>query len=39
MRDFHHPFVPYDIQRQFMNNLYDCLEDGKIAIFESPTGM
>ncbi|KAJ5652503.1 hypothetical protein N7507_009929 [Penicillium longicatenatum] len=38
MRDFHHPFVPYDIQRQFMNNLYDCLEDGKIAIFESPTG-
>lgn len=38
-RDFHHPFVPYEIQRQFMNNLYGCLEDGKVAVFESPTGM
>ncbi|KAJ5999187.1 hypothetical protein N7451_006997 [Penicillium sp. IBT 35674x] len=37
-RDFHHPFVPYEIQRQFMNNLYGCLEDGKVAVFESPTG-
>lgn len=38
-RDFHHPFVPYEIQRQFMNHLYGCLEDGKVAVFESPTGM
>ncbi|KAF2739544.1 DNA repair helicase [Polyplosphaeria fusca] len=37
-RDFHHPFQPYDIQRQFMNAVYDCLEEGKVGIFESPTG-
>lgn len=37
-RDFHHPFEPYDIQRQLMSAIYDCLEDGKVGIFESPTG-
>jgi chromosome transmission fidelity protein 1 len=37
-RDFHHPFEPYEIQKQFMNAVYDCLEDGKVGIFESPTG-
>lgn len=37
-RDFHHPYEPYDIQKQFMNAVYDCLEDGKVGIFESPTG-
>jgi chromosome transmission fidelity protein 1 len=37
--DFHHPFTPYDIQLQFMQALYGCLEDGKVAVFESPTGM
>lgn len=37
-RDFHHPYKPYDIQLQFMNALYDCVEDGKVGIFESPTG-
>ncbi|KAF2711821.1 DNA repair helicase [Pleomassaria siparia CBS 279.74] len=37
-RDFHHPFEPYDIQKQFMNAVYDCLEHGKVGIFESPTG-
>jgi hypothetical protein len=37
-RDYHHPFEPYDIQLEFMNAVYDCLEDGKIGIFESPTG-
>ncbi|CAL5866608.1 uncharacterized protein PFLUO_LOCUS817 [Penicillium psychrofluorescens] len=36
--DFHHPYVPYDIQLQFMRALYACLEDGKVAVFESPTG-
>ncbi|CAI7576060.1 unnamed protein product [Penicillium glandicola] len=36
--DFHHPYTPYDIQLQFMQSLYVCLEDSKIAIFESPTG-
>ena len=37
-RDFHHPYQPYDIQTEFMNAVYDCLEDGKVGIFESPTG-
>lgn len=36
--DFHHPYTPYDIQLQFMQALYACLEDSKIAVFESPTG-
>ncbi|MCJ1437203.1 ATP-dependent DNA helicase chl1 [Xylographa pallens] len=38
MKDFHHPFTPYDIQLEFMNALYDCIEDGQVGIFESPTG-
>lgn len=37
-RDFHHPYEPYEIQKQFMNAVYDCLEDSKVGIFESPTG-
>jgi hypothetical protein len=37
-KDFHHPYAPYDIQLQFMRALYDCIEDGKVGIFESPTG-
>ncbi|KKZ66432.1 chromosome transmission fidelity protein 1 [[Emmonsia] crescens] len=36
-KNFHHPFIPYDIQRQFMQALYDCIEEGKVGIFESPT--
>jgi hypothetical protein len=35
---FHHPYTPYDIQLEFMTALYECLEERKIAIFESPTG-
>ncbi|KAF2005797.1 DNA repair helicase [Amniculicola lignicola CBS 123094] len=37
-RDFHHPYQPYDIQTEFMNAVFDCLEAGKVGIFESPTG-
>lgn len=37
-RDFHHPYTPYDIQREFMAALYACLNEGKVGIFESPTG-
>jgi len=37
-RDFHHPYQPYGIQTEFMNAVYDCLESGKVGIFESPTG-
>lgn len=35
---FHHPYQPYDIQLDFMKALYDCIEQGKVGIFESPTG-
>jgi len=37
-RDFYHPYEPYDIQKQLMNAVYDCLENEKVGIFESPTG-
>ena len=36
--DFCHPYKPYDIQSDFMTNLYHCIEQGKVGIFESPTG-
>ncbi|KAL3899854.1 MAG: hypothetical protein SGCHY_001748 [Lobulomycetales sp.] len=32
------PFEPYDIQVEFMQSLFDALEGGKVAVFESPTG-
>ena len=35
---FPFPFPPYGIQEQFMRQLYLTLEEGKIGIFESPTG-
>lgn len=35
---FKFPFPPYDIQNEFMQNLYNVLDEGKIGIFESPTG-
>ena len=36
--NFHHPYRPYDIQKDFMLALYDCIDQGKVGIFESPTG-
>ena len=36
--DFSFPFEPYNIQVEFMKNLYQALEQGKVGIFESPTG-
>ncbi|KAI1424269.1 helicase C-terminal domain-containing protein [Xylaria sp. FL1777] len=38
--DFHHPFTPYDVQLQFMQTVYNVLEqgNGQIGILESPTG-
>ncbi|XP_060046290.1 ATP-dependent DNA helicase DDX11 isoform X2 [Erinaceus europaeus] len=35
---FPFPFTPYSIQKDFMAELYRVLENGKIGIFESPTG-
>src|ERR1700761_7881011 len=36
--DFSHPYQPYSIQLEFMRSLYNCIEDKKVGIFESPTG-
>ena len=36
--EFEFPFPPYEIQKEFMQKLYDTIEHGKIGIFESPTG-
>ncbi|KAI9886565.1 MAG: hypothetical protein M1823_001607 [Watsoniomyces obsoletus] len=36
-RDYHHPYTPYDIQFEFMNAVYECIEHGKVGMFESPT--
>lgn len=35
---FPFPYQPYDIQEQFMQALYGVLQQGKVGIFESPTG-
>jgi chromosome transmission fidelity protein 1 len=37
-KDYHHPYAPYDVQREFMSMVYKCLEEGKVGVFESPTG-
>lgn len=37
-RDFHHPYEPYEIQKEFMSAVYRCAEEGKVGILESPTG-
>lgn len=38
VKDFHHPYKPYDIQFELMNVIYDCIAEGKVGILESPTG-
>lgn len=35
---FPFPYQPYDIQEQFMQALYSALDQGRVGIFESPTG-
>ncbi|XP_047114630.1 ATP-dependent DNA helicase DDX11 isoform X1 [Schistocerca piceifrons] len=35
---FPFPFTAYSIQHDFMTNLYEALESGRLGIFESPTG-
>ncbi|XP_035381632.1 ATP-dependent DNA helicase DDX11 [Electrophorus electricus] len=35
---FPFPFKPYPIQESFMETLYAVLDQGKVGIFESPTG-
>lgn len=37
-QEFLFPFPAYPIQKQFMKELYSCLENGKLGLFESPTG-
>lgn len=36
--EFPFPFQPYDIQKDFMRELYLALDRGHVGIFESPTG-
>lgn len=36
--EFSFPCSPYNIQKDFMSNLYKVLEESKLGIFESPTG-
>ncbi|KAJ8249834.1 hypothetical protein COCON_G00230500 [Conger conger] len=35
---FPFPYQPYSIQEEFMEALYSTIDEGKIGIFESPTG-
>ncbi|XP_061577917.1 ATP-dependent DNA helicase DDX11 [Cololabis saira] len=35
---FPFPYQPYNIQEDFMQTLYRALDQGKVGIFESPTG-
>ena len=35
---FPFPFEPYEIQKDFMQALYKCIENKQVGIFESPTG-
>uniref|UniRef100_A0A3Q2Y8N9 DEAD/H (Asp-Glu-Ala-Asp/His) box helicase 11 n=1 Tax=Hippocampus comes TaxID=109280 RepID=A0A3Q2Y8N9_HIPCM len=35
---FPFPYQPYTIQEEFMRCLYSALDQGKVGIFESPTG-
>ncbi|XP_072762661.1 ATP-dependent DNA helicase DDX11 [Anoplolepis gracilipes] len=37
-QEFLFPFPAYQIQKQFMKELYNCLENRKLGLFESPTG-
>ena len=39
VKDFHHPYKPYDIQLELMNVVYQCVVEGKVGILESPTGL
>jgi chromosome transmission fidelity protein 1 len=37
-QEFPFPFTPYVIQSEFMKCLYSALQEGRLAIMESPTG-
>ena len=32
------PFPPYHVQEALMADIYKCLDDGGVGMFESPTG-
>ncbi len=33
------PFEPYQVQKNYMAKVIECLENGKNGILESPTGL
>lgn len=35
---FPFPYEPYEIQKNFMQELYSTIENSELGIFESPTG-
>lgn len=35
---FGFPFPPYGVQEKLMRELYECLDEGGVGVFESPTG-
>lgn len=38
-RDYSHPYIPYKIQNELMDSIYDTISGGyKVGLFESPTG-
>lgn len=37
-KDYHHPYIPYHVQKQFMSTVFRCLDEGKVGVLESPTG-
>lgn len=36
--DFNFPGTPYDVQQQLMTAMYETMTNGRIGLFESPTG-
>jgi len=35
---FGFPYTPYPTQLRLMESLQQCIRDGKVGVFESPTG-
>eukprot|EP00835_Amoeboradix_gromovi_P000324 NODE_11_length_46995_cov_0.451872.p7 type:complete len:671 gc:universal NODE_11_length_46995_cov_0.451872:26851-24839(-) len=38
MNPYHFPYIPYDLQLEVMDFVYNAIKDDKIVVVESPTG-